>query len=159
MGQNRAKLDPMLDQLSGMLFNYPSPLALNICVSESGEHWFRWWLDKGIIQTNALLSSIRPLETNFCVFYFCFVFNTNVFTHKTALENIVCSMASISSTVCVYVCVWGGGVENKTLAQRHSCTQKRTSIHIDYQKFNLPLWCWFIVVICMYDALFHMPLD
>ena len=86
-------------------------------------------------------------------------------------------MASISSTVCVFmfvcVCVcgggggggggggWGGGggggggVENKTLAQG----RKNAPPYILNIREWYPLWCWLIVVICMYDALFHMPLD
>ena len=47
-------------------------------------------------------------------------FNTNVFTHKTALEDIVGSMAAISSTVCVCMFVCGGdGVGGGALKIRH----------------------------------------
>ena len=43
-----------------------SPLVPHICVSESGQHWFRWWLvaySGPSHCSNALLLSIVPLET------------------------------------------------------------------------------------------------
>ena len=63
------------------------PLVPHICVSESGQYWFRLWL----VAFSTLLS-IRPLRTNFseiCI--------KRLSIHKNALENAICETAAILS--------------------------------------------------------------
>ena len=74
------------------------PLVPHICFSESGQHWFRWWL---------VVYSVPSHYLNQCwVIVNCtignkiqwnFNQNTKLFIHENASENIVCEMAAILS--------------------------------------------------------------
>ena len=73
------------------------PLVPHICISDSGQHWFRW-----------LVAYLTPSHhLNQCWFTvnwtprnkrrWNFNQNTNLFIHTNASENIVCEMADILS--------------------------------------------------------------
>ena len=66
------------------------PLLPHICISESDQHWFRWWL--GAYSASALLS-IGPLGTNFSKI----LIKIKKIINEIALENAVCGMAAILS--------------------------------------------------------------
>ena len=73
-----------------------SPLALHICVSESGQHWFRQWLVGNSAPSHCLNQcwvfvnwTLRnTLQWNFNQ-------NIKIFIHENASENIFCTMAAI----------------------------------------------------------------
>ena len=73
-------------------------IALHICVSESDQHWFRYWLVTYLVSNHYLNQcwvivnwTLRnKLQWNFNQ-------NTNLFIHKNIAENIVCEMAAILS--------------------------------------------------------------
>ena len=76
----------------------PLPLVPQKCVSESGQHWFRWWcvaysapshyLSQCWLIVNWTLRN--KLQWNFNQ-------NTKIFIHENAPENIVCEMVAIFS--------------------------------------------------------------
>ena len=74
-----------------------SPLMVpHICVSELGQHWFRWWLvacivpshylNQGCIMTNWTLTNKRKWNFNK---------NTTVFIYDNAFENVIYEMVVI----------------------------------------------------------------
>ena len=74
---------------------------LHICISESGQHWFRLWLGaeyapSHYLKTNAGLLSIGPSGTNSSEIRIE-IQNFLVFIHENASENIVCEMSAILS--------------------------------------------------------------
>ena len=74
------------------------PLVPHICVSESGQHWFRYWLVAYSAPSHYLNQCWdiinwaigNKLQWNFDQ-------NTKRFIHENASENIVCETASILS--------------------------------------------------------------
>ena len=80
-----------------------STLVPHICVSDSGQHWFRWWLGAvWLVAYTALSHHLKQcwvivnctitnkLQRNFNQ-------NTKLFIQKNAYENIVCEIAVIVS--------------------------------------------------------------
>ena len=73
-------------------------LVPHICVSESGQHWFRNWLVTNSVPSHYLnqcldivnWTSKNTLQGNFKQ-------NANLFIHENASENIVCETAPILS--------------------------------------------------------------
>ena len=72
------------------------PLVSHICVSELGQHWFKWWLVAYSAPSHYLSQcwvivdwTLRnKLQWNFNQ-------NTKRFIHENASENIVCEMVAI----------------------------------------------------------------
>ena len=74
------------------------PLVPHICVSESGQHWFRWWpvvysaqshyLNQCCVLVNWTLGNKVQWNLNP---------NSHIFIQENAFENIVCEMAAILS--------------------------------------------------------------
>ena len=77
-------------------FLTPLPLVPHICISESGQHRFRWWLVTYLAPSHYLNQcwvianwTLRnKLQWNFDQ-------NTKLFIHKNAFENIVCNKEAI----------------------------------------------------------------
>ena len=74
------------------------PLVPHICVSESGQHWFRQWLvaysapshyltQCWVIVNWTLRSNLQWIQNQ----------NLKLFFHENASENIICEMAAILS--------------------------------------------------------------
>ena len=74
------------------------PLVPHICVSESGQHWFRWWL----VAYSAPSQYLNQcwIVVNCTIrnkFQWNFNQNTKLFIPENAFENIVCEKAAILS--------------------------------------------------------------
>ena len=80
------------------VFQLISPIGPHICVSESGQHWFRWWrvaysapshyLNQCWVIVTWTLRNKRRWNFNQ---------NTKRFVHENASENVVFEMAAILS--------------------------------------------------------------
>ena len=78
-----------------------SPLVPHICISELGQHWFRWWLGSD----GDCLASSHYLNQSWVIVKWTlrnklqWNFNQNIkpFFHKSASENIICKVAPILS--------------------------------------------------------------
>ena len=74
------------------------PLVPHICISESGQHWFRWWLVAYSAPSHYL--NQRWVMDNWTIrnkLQWNFNQNTKFFVHKSASENIVCEWAAFLS--------------------------------------------------------------
>ena len=74
------------------------PLVPHICVSELGQHWFRWWL----VSYSAPIHYLNQcwVIANWTIrnkFKWNFNQNTKLFIHKNVSEDIICKMAAILS--------------------------------------------------------------
>ena len=76
----------------------PRPLVPHICVSQSGQHWFRWWLVAWTAPShylnqcwNIVNCTLRnKLQWNLNL-------NSNIFIQEIAFESVVWEMAAILS--------------------------------------------------------------
>ena len=86
-----------LDGLATFVFN-SSPLVPHICVSELGQHWFRWWLVAWSAPSHFLNQCWNIV--NWALknkLHWNFTQNTKRFIHEKASENIVCEIAAVLS--------------------------------------------------------------
>ena len=82
--------------LLSALFSSPPylPLVPHICVSESGQHWFKWWL--------VAYSAPSHYLNQYCIIVNWTLrrqlqWNTKIFIHENAYQNNVCEMVAIFS--------------------------------------------------------------
>ena len=74
------------------------PLVPHICVSESGQHRFRWWLVAYSVSIHYLKYCgviVNCIHRN--RFHWNFIQNSDVFIYEIAFENVICEMANIFS--------------------------------------------------------------
>ena len=103
------------------------PLVPHICISETGQHWFRWWLAAYSAPSHYLNQywiivnwTLRnKLQWNFNK-------KTKLFIHENASENIICKKVAIlsrgrcdNSLKPDDVCVWNGSHSKGLLPVQH----------------------------------------
>ena len=96
------------------------PLVPHICVSDSGQHWFRWWLVAYSAPSHYLnklgVIASGPSGTNYNDI-FIKIQNVSFTKMENASENIVCEMVAIffkCVCVCGHNCVayrWKAGID------------------------------------------------
>ena len=69
-------------------------LVPHICVSESGQHWFRYCVVAKPLSEPMLINGTLGNKLQWT-----FIQNSNFVIHKNAFENVVCEMAAILSWV------------------------------------------------------------
>ena len=82
----------------GLMLLTHLPLVPHICVSESGQHWFRWWLVT--YSTPSYYLNQWWVIVNWTLrnkLQWDFSKKTKLFIHENASEIIVCEMAAILS--------------------------------------------------------------
>ena len=102
----------------------------HICVSELGQHWFRWWLVAWSAPSHYLnqcwVTVDWVLRNKFQWNFILTTKNTKLFINEHASENIVCEMAAILSR--------GRWVEFCMAQWLTFCSARPTSLAIN------PLW-------------------
>ena len=79
----------------------PPPRVLHICVSGSGQHWFRWWLGAYSATSHYLNQYWVIVNWTFRNKLQCnFNQNTKLFIHENAFEGIDCEMVAICPGGC-----------------------------------------------------------
>ena len=76
----------------------PPPPVPHICVSESGQHWFRWWLGAYSAPSHYLNQCLNIVNwTLRNKLWWNFNQNSNFFIQEYTFENVFCEMAAILS--------------------------------------------------------------
>ena len=70
------------------------PIVLHICDNELGQHWFRWWLVACLAPSNYLKQCWDIVNWTLRN---KLRWNTKLFIHVNAPENIICEMSAILS--------------------------------------------------------------
>ena len=74
------------------------PRMPHICVSESGQHWFRWWLVAYSAPSHYLNQCWVVVNGDLRnKLQWIFIQNTKLFIHENSSENVVCGNATILS--------------------------------------------------------------
>ena len=97
-------------EVGGAAAETPLTWMPHMCVSESGQHWFRYWLvtysapSHGLNQCWIIVNWTLGNKLHWFLFYP----NAKLFIHENASQNIVCEMAAILSRgKWVHFCVMG----------------------------------------------------